>query len=81
LKSLQDSNNAVEVLLREGRLDEVVPALQKSDQIINAEIEDWKKDCQPYKSMKVRSAIHFSVCHELTYQIRKYRSSTITRVL
>lgn len=53
LKTLQSSNAVVERCLADGRLDEVVPALQKCERLISVEIEDWKKECQPYKCMKV----------------------------
>lgn len=43
----------MEELLADGKLDEVVPALQECECLFNGDIEDWKKDCEPYKTMKV----------------------------
>jgi hypothetical protein len=52
LRSIQAANTAVEELLAQGRLDEVVPALQTCRRLIEQDTEEWKRDCRPYKEMK-----------------------------
>ena len=54
LQAVQSANAAAQACLDQGgQLEDVVPALQRAEALVNDETEPWKRDSGRYKKLKV----------------------------